>query len=135
MIAIYRPGPLQYAEQIIQLKARKEFKKWTSPILNGILRKSYGYPIYQEQLIEIFHKIGGLTLPEADEIRKAISKKKVESLEPYRQRLVDGLVQDGMTNSQALRLWNELIEFGHYAFNRSHAGVLSQCRPIGVISK
>ena len=126
LIAIYRPGPLQYAEQIIQLKARKEFKKWTSPILNGILRKSYGYPIYQEQLIEIFHKIGGLTLPEADEIRKAISKKKVESLEPYRQRLVDGLVQDGMTNSQALRLWNELIEFGHYAFNRSHAAAYAK---------
>lgn len=121
LISIYRPGPLQYAEQIIRLKTRNGFKRRNSPILNDILRKSYGYPIYQEQLIEIFHRIGGLTLPEADEIRKAISKKKVESLEPYRQRLVDGLIQDGMTNSQALHLWNELIEFGHYAFNRSHA--------------
>ena len=65
-------------------------------------------------------------MPEADEIRKTISKKKMESLEPYRQRLVDGLVQDGMTNSQALRLWNELIEFGHYAFNRSHAAAYAK---------
>ena len=126
LISIYRPGPLQYAGQIIWFRKQNGFKKRTSSALNSILHCSYGFPIYQEQIMEIFHVIGGLSLPEADEIRRAVSKKKVEFLEPYRQRLISGLVYDGMTESQAKHLWEELIEFGHYSFNRSHAAAYAR---------
>lgn len=126
LISIYRPGPMQYADQIVQAKSRQRGKRWNSKKLNAILRSSYGYPVYQEQLMQIFHEIGGISLSETDYVRRAVAKKNGGALKLYQGKLLDGLVKDGMTVSQANRFWNELLEFGHYAFNRSHAAAYAR---------
>lgn len=126
LISIYRPGPMQYADQIVQTKNRQGIRQWNSKKLNAILHSSYGYPVYQEQLMQIFHEIGGISLSETDFVRKAIAKKNGKALEPYQNRLLEGLVQDGMTSSQANGFWKELLEFGRYAFNRSHAAAYAR---------
>ena len=76
LLSLYRPGPMQYVDAILELKKSNGFKKRRSAKLNEILKKSYGFPIYQEQLMEIFHQIGGLSPIEADDVRRAIAKKK-----------------------------------------------------------
>lgn len=126
LISIYRPGPLQYADKIIRSKREGRAKQYPSEKLNRILKDSYGYPVYQEEIMQIFHEIGGLSLEEADIVRRAIAKKDTELLETYRTRLVSGLIREGIARQQAQKIWSELLEFGKYSFNRSHAAAYAK---------
>ena len=101
LISIYRPGPLQYADEIIRSKREGRAKQYPSEKLNRILKDSYGYPVYQEEIMQIFHEIGGLSLEEADIVRRAMAKKDTELLETYRTRLVSGLIREGIARQQA----------------------------------
>lgn len=122
LISIYRPGPIQYADKIIDAKNKNEIKEWESPKLNAVLKESYGYPVYQEQVMRIFHEIAGFSLEEADLIRRAIShKKSSDLLVPYKEPLLQGLKRDGMAPATAEQFWHQLLEFGKFAFNLSHA--------------
>jgi DNA polymerase-3 subunit alpha len=123
--AAFRPGPMQYLEDIIKVKAGKKKPEYIVPELEEILSVTYGYPVYQEQVMQIFNKVAGFSLGESDIVRRAMSKKKVDILTDtktnYKGRFNDGLVDKGATAEQAEKFWTELLEFAQYCFNKSHA--------------
>lgn len=120
-IAAYRPGPIDFIPDIIKVKQGKKTPHYIIPELKNILGVTYGYPIYQEQLMDIFHKCAGFSLPEADNIRRLMSKKKKEEFVKFKPQFIDGLVNRGATSEDAEQLWDSLLGFASYAFNKSHA--------------
>lgn len=125
LVAAYRPGPMQYIPQITAVKWGKAKPNYIAEGMEEILAPTYGSPIYQEQIMQIFNKIGGFSLGESDIIRRAMSKKKLSILtDPktnYRGKLIDGLVAHGATQEDAEAFWEQLLDFASYAFNKSHA--------------
>lgn len=125
LVAAYRPGPMQYIPDIINVKHGKQKPHYIADGLEEILKPTYGYPIYQEQVMQIFNKIGGFSLGESDIIRRAMSKKKLAVLtDPktnYQGKFIDGLLAHGATQQEADDFWNQLLDFANYAFNKSHA--------------
>jgi len=125
LVAAYRPGPMQYIPDIIKVKQGKMRPRYICNGLKEILDSTYGYPIYQETVMQIFNKIGGCSLGESDIIRRAMSKKKLSVLtDPktnYQGKIIDGLIAHGATKADADEFWEQLLEFANYAFNKSHA--------------
>jgi len=122
LVAAYRPGPMESIPNIINNKHGRTKPDYLIPQLEDILSKTYGYPIYQEQLMDICHRCAGFTLGEADIIRKAMSKKKVEQFLGYKEDFINGIVRTtGGSAENAEKLWNSLVNFAKYAFNKSHA--------------
>ena len=120
-VAVYRPGPKQYIDRIISVKSGKTTPNYVLPEMESILGNTYGCPVYQEQIMQIFNKFGGFSLPEADNIRRYMSKKKVEKFLAYKKKFLAALVQRGANPERAEEFWIELEEFARYAFNKSHA--------------
>lgn len=125
LVAAYRPGPMQYLNEIMKVKRGQKLAEYIVPALKEILGETYGKPIFQEQVMQIFNKVAGFSLGEADIIRRAMSKKKLEILTDekrnYKGRFIDGLKAAGATGTSAERFWEELLDFAKYAFNKSHA--------------
>lgn len=125
LVAAYRPGPMQNLEDIIAIKHKRKKPVYICNGMEAILKDTYGNPVYQEQIMQICHQVAGFTLGEADIIRKAMGKKKLNILtDPktnYAGKFIDGLVRAGATRQAALEYWDELLKFGSYAFNKSHA--------------
>lgn len=132
--ACYRPGPMQYLEDIIRVKKtgkQKESCLTKIPQLKGILKTTYGYPVYQEQVMQIFQVLAGYSLGAADMVRRAMSKKKTEKLEIERKaflygdesRQITGCQKNGIDPALANELFDQLMEFSKYGFNKSHATV------------
>lgn len=127
ILSIHRPGPMQYVQSIVKARNKSQRSAWSTPKLKEILKDTYGYPVYQESIMRIFHEIAGVSIQEADQVRRAISKKKMDVLldpqKDYRNRLINGLIQDGAARKQAEDFWVQLLNFGRYAFSKSHAAV------------
>ena len=121
LVAAYRPGPLQYLDDIIAVKRGKKKSNYMIPQMREILEQTYGKPIYQEQIMQIFNKIAGFSLGEADIIRRYMSKKKTEKFAAYKDKFLDGMVASGANRNDAENFWEELLEFSRYAFNKAHA--------------
>lgn len=125
LVAAYRPGPMQYLNEIIETKHGRSKPKYIVPELESILAPTYGKPVYQEQIMQIFNRVAGFSLGEADIIRRAMSKKKLSVLtDPktnYQGRFIDGLLASGAKRKDAEDFWEELLDFANYAFNKSHA--------------
>ena len=125
LVAAYRPGPMQYLDHIIDVKNGKEKPEYIADGLEEILAPTYGYTIYQEQVMQIFNKVANFSLGEADVVRRAMGKKKISILlDPktnYHGRFIEGLVHAGATEEKAEKFWTELLDFASYAFNKSHA--------------
>lgn len=132
--ACFRPGPLQYLDGIIEAKnngVRRESCLTRIPQLKPILASTYGYPIYQEQVMQIFQVLAGYSLGGADLVRRAMSKKKMDKLEVERkaflygdeQRGIKGCRANGIDTGLANELFDQLMDFSKYGFNRSHAMV------------
>lgn len=129
LVACYRPGPMQYLENIIKVKNKELPLAYKTPELESILSATYGAVVYQEQVMQIFQKLAGYSLGGADLVRRAMSKKKAEVLEKERdafingdiERNIDGCVKRGIKKDIANELFNEMVEFAKYAFNKSHA--------------
>ena len=121
LVAAYRPGPLQYLDEIIAVKQGKAKPRYIVPQMEEILKKTYGKPVYQEQIMMIAHEIAGFTMGEADVIRAAIAKKKMKELEKYKDKFISGLVVAGAGQADAEKFWTEMLDFGRYSFNQSHA--------------
>jgi len=123
--AAYRPGPMQYLPAITDVKHGRKTPRYIAKGLEEILAPTYGYPIYQEQVMSIFHKIAGFSLGEADIIRRAMSKKKLSVLTDektnYYGRFIEGLILNGASEKEANEFWEQLLEFANYCFNKSHA--------------
>lgn len=129
LVAAYRPGPMQYLEEIINIKLGKSKIKYNIMELEPILSTTYGKIIYQEQIMQIAQKLAGYTLGQADLLRRAMSKKKTYVMETERKSFVygdeekgiEGCVKRGIEEAKANKLYDEMIDFAKYAFNKSHA--------------
>ena len=119
--AVYRPGPIQYIDRILDVRKSGKMPKQVLPELNNLLQDTYGYPVYQESVMRICHEIAGMTMGEADKIRWAMSKKHGEVLEEYHGRFVDGFVNAGADRNASEQYWMDLQSFAKYAFNKAHA--------------
>ena len=129
IVALYRPGPMDSIPKFIANKMNPGLITYKTPLLESILSVTYGCMVYQEQVIEIFRKLGGYTLGQADNMRRAISKKKQNVILAERktfvygdpERGIPGAVQNGVSEQAAQELYDEILDFANYAFNKAHA--------------
>ena len=129
IVALYRPGPMDSIPRFVANKLNPAQVTYKTPLLEPILRVTYGCIVYQEQVIEIFRSLGGYTMGQADNIRRAISKKKLKVIEAERKVFVygdesqgiSGAIAKGVSESAAQSIYDEIVDFANYAFNKSHA--------------
>ena len=129
IVALYRPGPLESIPRVIANKLDASKVTYKTPLLEPILKVTYGCIVYQEQVIEIFRQLGGYTMGQADNIRRAISKKKQKVIEAERKTFVygdaaqgiDGCIRRGVPEAVAQSIYDEIVDFANYAFNKAHA--------------
>jgi DNA polymerase-3 subunit alpha len=121
MVALYRPGPLEFIPSYIKRMHGEEPVTFRHPALEPIFSETFGIPIYQEQIMRAAVDLAGYTLSESDELRKAISKKQKEKLEKHRDKFVAGAVAHGIEQETAERIFADWEEFARYGFNKSHA--------------
>ena len=120
-IALYRPGPRENISSYIKRKKGAEKITYLHPLLEPILKDTYGIIIYQEQIIEILKVIGGFTYSEADTIRRAMSKKKENIILDYRKKFIDGSVKQGLNENISNQIYDLVLKFANYGFNKSHS--------------
>ena len=120
--ALYRPGPMGsgYHTQYAKCKNDGVAPKYLWGT-EEITKNTYGLIVFQEQIMEICKQVGGLDSLEADSVRKAMGKKKLSELLPWKERVLKGYLEKGATEAQFLEFWDAAIEFAQYAFNRSHS--------------
>ncbi|MFV8827555.1 DNA polymerase III subunit alpha [Alkalihalobacterium sp. APHAB7] len=119
--ALYRPGPMEFIGTYIDGKHHKRKVTYPHPDLEAILKPTYGVIVYQEQIMQIAATMAGFSLGEADSLRRAVSKKKREVLEEQRFRFVNGAMEQGYGEASANDVYNMIVRFANYGFNRSHA--------------
>lgn len=120
-IALYRPGPMDSIPQYIEARHHPEKVQYAHPMLEPILRSTYGCTVYQEQVMSIFRVIAGYTYGHADIVRRAMSKKKADVLEAERESFLSGAEKNGVDRQTARKLFDDMASFANYAFNKSHA--------------
>lgn len=120
-IALYRPGPMDSIPRYIEGKQDPSRISYKIKALAPILNVTYGCIVYQEQVMQIFREIAGYSYGHADIVRRAISKKKSTVLLSERKSFIDGAVRHGESEETAAELFDEIVSFANYAFNRSHA--------------
>ncbi len=121
MVALYRPGPMDYIPDFIGGKHGTKRIKYLHPILEPILRNTYGVAVYQEQLMQIARDLAGFSLGEADVLRKAVGKKIKELVKEQRKKFIEGCIQTGVGKSIGEKVFAFIEPFAGYGFNRSHA--------------
>ena len=121
MVALYRPGPMEFIPDFIASKHGRKKVSYLHPKLEPILSNTYGIAIYQEQIMHIARQLAGFTYGQADVLRKAVGKKIKELLDEQEETMVKGMVNNGIDKKTALKIWEFIIPFARYGFNRSHA--------------
>ncbi|MBT4857143.1 DNA polymerase III subunit alpha [Candidatus Uhrbacteria bacterium] len=123
MVSLYRPGPLSagMVPMYINRKNGREKVVYDHPLMEEILKETYGVTIYQEQIMKISRALAGFTAGEADFLRKAMGKKKRDVLAKMYDSFIDGCVKNGVKKSIAAKIWKDWEGFADYAFNKSHA--------------
>ncbi len=121
LVALYRPGPMQYIPNYAARKAGKEPVTYLDPRLKPITGETYGISIYQEQSMEIAKQIGGFTPAEADDLRKAIGKKIHALMASLKNKFIEGAIASSTSDSVARQLWEDMEKAQDYSFNKSHA--------------
>lgn len=129
VVALYRPGPMDSIPRYIQGKHRNETVRYKHPLLREILEITYGCIVYQEQVMEIFRKLAGYSLGRADVVRRAMSKKKMSVLQKERENFlhgnpaenIAGCIAHGVSEEIGNSLFDEILDFANYAFNKAHA--------------
>ena len=120
MVSLYRPGPMQFIPDYIKGKHGTKKITYIHPNLEPILSKTYGIMVYQEQLMELTQKLAGFTLGEADVLRKAVGKKIKELLLEQKEKFINGGIKNGIDKKTIEELWEWILPFASYGFNRSH---------------
>ena len=129
LVALYRPGPMQSIPRYIECKHHPEKVTYKHPLLEPILSVTYGCMVYQEQVMQVFQSLAGYSLGKADMVRRAMSKKKFKELEKERVNFIrgneelgiDGAVKRGVPEAVAASIFDEILDFANYAFNKAHA--------------
>ena len=133
-ISLYRPGPMDFIPAYIKGKQNRDLITYDCPQLKPILESTYGCIVYQEQVMQIVRDLAGFDLPRSDEVRRYMSKKKMDKMEHERQNFVygseadgiPGCINNGIEEAVAQKIYDELIEFSKYAFNKSHAAAYAE---------
>jgi DNA polymerase-3 subunit alpha len=125
MNALYRPGPMEFIPTFIRRKHGKEKVEYPHPSLEGILKPTYGIMVYQEQIMQTAQIMGGFTLGKADLLRRAMGKKKMEIMEEQKVIFIEGAAEKGIDKKKAEDVFNTMMEFAKYGFNRSHSAAYS----------
>lgn len=121
MVALYRPGPIESIPEYIKRKHDHSLIKYLDPRLKEIIEKSYGVIVYQDDVMLIAIKLGGYSWLEADKLRKAMGKKIPEEMAKQKEKLILGLITNGLSKEKANDLWKLIEPFAAYGFNKAHA--------------
>lgn len=121
MVALYRPGPMQFIDSYINRKQGKEDVVYPHSMVENALRATYGIPVYQEQVMQIAKDMAGFSGGEADTLRKAIGKKIAKLMAEMKEKFIEGSQKRGVTTKQAAEVFSMLEDFAAYGFNKSHA--------------
>ena len=128
LVALYRPGPMSNIQIYNDCKHGKQNPDYLHPLLEDILKPTYGVIIYQEQVMQIAQKLSGFTAGQADILRRAMGKKKRSELEKQKQNFINGAVNNGINKEVAAGIFLKIEPFAEYGFNKSHAaayGIIS----------
>lgn len=122
MVALYRPGPMQFIDDFISRKHGLKKITYPHPSMENALKNTYGVLVYQEQVMQISKEVCGFTGGEADTLRKAIGKKKIDLMAKMKDKMIDGAEREsGIPRDLMERFWKQLEDFAAYCFNKSHA--------------
>ena len=121
LVALYRPGPMSNIPTYNDCKHGRQKPDYLHPLLEKILKPTYGVIIYQEQVMQIAQNLSGFTAGEADILRRAMGKKKRSELEKQKQRFIEGAVKNGINKEIAAGIFLKIEPFAEYGFNKSHA--------------
>lgn len=129
VVALYRPGPMQSIPRYIECRHDPSKVVYKHPLLKPILSVTYGCMVYQEQVMEVFRRLAGYSLGKADMVRRAMSKKKFKELERERVNFIygneelgiEGAVRRGVSEKIAAEIFDQILDFANYAFNKAHA--------------
>jgi DNA polymerase-3 subunit alpha len=121
MVALYRPGPMEFIPTYIQRMHGKEEVVYGHPKLETIFKETYGIPVYQEQLMSAAMELAGYEASEADDLRKAISKKVEKDLKKHRRKFIKGAGERDISDDTAAAIFDEWQNFARYGFNKAHA--------------
>lgn len=119
--SLYRPGPMEQIPTFIESKHGKRQIEYLHPDLKPILERTYGVIVYQEQIMQIASKLAGFSLGEADLLRRAVSKKNRDILDQERKHFVQGCLENGYDETSSEQIYDLIVRFANYGFNRSHA--------------
>ena len=122
-IALFRPGPMDSIDKFIARKHGKEATVYKIPQLKEILDVTYGCIVYQEQVMQICRSLAGYSYARADIVRRAMSKKKTDAMNAEKEAFLSGCAEHGISRQDALDIFDEMVGFAKYAFNKSHATV------------
>lgn len=122
MVALYRPGPMQFIDDFISRKHGEKKIHYMHPKMKGALENTYGVLVYQEQVMQISKDLCGFTGGQADTLRKAIGKKKIDVMQKMKKEFIDGAVKESDADRATMeKFWKQLEDFAAYCFNKSHA--------------
>jgi DNA polymerase-3 subunit alpha len=121
VVALYRPGPMENIPSYIKRKHGEEVPDYLDPMLEGILKETYGIMIYQEQVMQIAQVLSGYTLGGADLLRRAMGKKIKSEMDAQRATFVEGAEKNGVKGDKASSIFDQVEKFAGYGFNKSHA--------------
>ena len=121
--ALYRPGPLEggMVDDYVQVKHGRKEAQYPHPVMKDVLEETHGVMVYQEQVMRILNRLGGIALPNAYTCIKAISKKKLSLIAKYKEEFIDGAHAKGMAKNVAAELFEMIEKFAGYGFNKSHS--------------
>lgn len=119
--SLYRPGPASQIDTFIANSQNQSNITYETPMLEPILKNTYGCIVYQEQVMQIFRSLAGYSFGRADVVRRAMSKKKHDVMEQERTTFVDGCAKNGISSAVANSIFDKMTDFASYAFNKSHA--------------
>ena len=120
-LALFRPGPMQNIDSFIKRKQGKEKIDYIDSSLEEILKETYGIMIYQEQIMQVLVKIGNYSFAKADNIRRAMSKKKIAIMEKEREVFISSAVKNNYPEQKANEIYDLIIKFANYGFNKAHS--------------
>ncbi|MCK5054586.1 MAG: DNA polymerase III subunit alpha, partial [Anaerolineales bacterium] len=121
MVALYRPGPMEFIPTYIRRMHGQEQVSYPHPTLETIFEETYGIPVYQEQIMFAAMEMAGYTASEADDLRKAIAKKKAKALTTHREKFIRGAVGNNVDKKTATDIFHDWENFARYGFNKAHA--------------
>ncbi|MEX0600003.1 MAG: DNA polymerase III subunit alpha [Rhodothermales bacterium] len=125
MNALYRPGPMDLIPNYIDRKHGREAVEYPHPMLEPVLKPTYGIPVYQEQVMQMAQVMGGYSLGGADLLRRAMGKKKQKEMDKHRTIFVEGAVERGVSEATANEVFDMMAKFAGYGFNKSHSAAYS----------